>query len=102
MKFTLKQFFNRSVALGATGAFFVALSASGSPVPGNLGSGLDVLVRERLAQQSVETLGKRGGTIDQQLTAQAREYRESAFTNEEGQVKVYIHLAPRDAKASWK
>src|SRR4051794_12132959 len=98
MKFTLKQFFHRSVALGATGVFFVAISAYGNPIPANLGSGLDLLVRDHVQQnEALNTrTSKRARPIDETLAQQARAQRELAFSNEKGQVKVYIHLAPHD------
>jgi hypothetical protein len=72
-------------------SFFVSTSfVLGSPVPANLGSGLDVLVRERVAQQS----GLRGG-VPAALVQQAQSYRDIAITSDAGMVKVYIHLAPK-------
>ncbi len=76
----------------------IATSALAGPVPANLGSGLDVLVRERQAQLAAQSSGK-GATIDEQLAEQARSYRDMAFVNESGQVKVYVHLRPSSKAA---
>ena len=95
MKLKLTNPFPRFGTLGVLSALVVATSAFGGPIPGNLGSGLDVLLRERLALQEAK-----GGAIDPALAAQAQSQRELAFSNEKGQVKVYIHLAPRPAKVA--
>src|SRR6188768_3209662 len=94
MKLKLTNPFPRSGALGVLGALIVATSAFGGPVPANLGSGLDLLVREHLALQEAK-----GGAIDPTLAEQAQSQRDLAITRE-GQVKVYIHLAPRVGKAA--
>jgi hypothetical protein len=70
--------------------FISASFVLGSPVPANLGSGLDVLVRERMAKR----VGV--GKIDTALAQAAQSYRDIAISNKGGQIKVYIHLAPRD------
>ena len=90
MKFKLTSLPPCSRALGVLSAFIVATSAFGGPVPANLGSGLDLLVRERLALQA-----SKDGSIDPTLAEQAQGQRELAITNPDGRVKVYIHLAPR-------
>jgi hypothetical protein len=98
MKLTLKQFTHRSVALGATGVFFTALSAFGSPIPANLGSGLDILVRDHVQQREAANSrsAKRSRNVDEALAQQAVAARQLAFTNDKNQVKVYIHLAPHE------
>lgn len=79
-------------AIGFLSAFLATNMALGGPVPGNLGSGLDVLVRERLTQTT--SSGKRGaGKVDAALADSAKSYRDIAFVNNKGQVKVYIYLA---------
>src|SRR6187431_3228518 len=95
MKLKLTNPFPRSGALGVLGALIVATSAFGGPVPANLGSGLDILVREHLALQE-----SKGGAIDPALAEQAQAQRDLAITNPDGRVKVYIHLAPRTGKAA--
>src|SRR3712207_1171897 len=95
MKLKLTSPFPRSGSLGVLGALIVATSAFGGPVPGNLGSGLDILVRERLALQE-----SKGGAIDPALAEQAEATRDFAITRDEGFVKVYVHLAPRADKSA--
>jgi hypothetical protein len=100
MKLKLTHPFSRFGTLGVLSALIVATSAFGGPVPGNLGSGLDLLVRERLALQEAK-----GGAIDPALTEQAQSQRDLAITHKDGRVKVYVHLAPRaerSAKAAAK
>jgi hypothetical protein len=77
--------------LAHSGALFA------SPVPGNLGSGLDVLVRERLAVQAVAGRSANAGGVDAALVEQAAATRNRAFTTEQDQVKVYIHLVSPSA-----
>lgn len=64
------------------------------PVPGNLGSGLDVLVKERVAQRAAASAarGSARAAVDPALVEQAAAARESAFTRDGDQVKVYVHL----------
>src|SRR3712207_1030714 len=95
MKLKLTSPFPRSGSLGVLGALIVATSAFGGPVPGNLGSGLDLLVREHLALQE-----SKGGGIDPALAEQAQSQRDLAITHADGRVKVYVHLAPRIGKAA--
>ncbi len=105
MKFSLKQFSVRASALGAMGAILVAISASAGSLPNNLGSGLDVIVREHLAQKEAAKPGKSRGQrapVDAQLVAEAKSYRDNAITNAQDQIKVYIHLRPRSEKAEFK
>lgn len=84
------------VAAGVLGALLLAPAATvfAGPVPGNLGSGLDVLVRERLAAQTaaVSARGSAAAAVDPALREQASATRNLAFTTEQDQVKVYIHL----------
>ncbi len=101
MKFSFSPFFFRASALGAAGALLFTLGASASPVPGNLGSGLDVLVREHVAQQSLAAGKQRGGAVDTALAEQAQSYRDISFSNKAGQIKVYIYLAPRQEKEAF-
>jgi hypothetical protein len=74
-------------------------SVFASPVPGNLGSGLDILVRERLAARvaAVAPSGTRAAAVDAALTMQAADTRARAFTTEQDQVKVYIYLVDPSA-----
>jgi hypothetical protein len=95
MKFTLTCPSHRAQTLAVLSALVVASSAFGGPIPANLGSGLDVLLRERVAQQEAK-----GGSIDAGLTEYAQAVRDRAISNEDGFVKVYIHLAPRSGKAA--
>ncbi len=88
----------------AVGVFSVLLfSASGallaSPVPGNLGSGLEVLVQERIAAQAAAVAGRgtNAAAVDPALVARAAATRSLAFTTEQDQVKVYIHLVDPSA-----
>ena len=93
MKFTLTCSSPRARTLAFLSALAVASSAFGGTIPGNLGSGLDVLLRDRLEQQTA----KGGSVVDPGLAEYAQSYRDISFTNPDGQVKVYIHLAPRSA-----
>lgn len=103
MKFTFKTSFLRGSVLSAAGVLLIAFSASAGNVPGNLGSGLDVLLREHVARQQLNQRdGKRGGGIEAALAEQAQGYRDISFANKTGQVKVYIHLAPRNAKGKFR
>ncbi len=99
MKFKSTQNLFRASILSAAGAFIVAASAFAGSVPGNLGSGLDVLVRERQAANAQpKARNLRGGGVNPALAEQAQSYRDISFSNPEGQTKVYIHLAPRAEK----
>ena len=98
MKFTTSIF--RASALSAAGVFFLALSASAGSVPGNLGSGLDVLVRERVAQQ--QNARSKRMPVDARLAEQAQSYRDLSFSNNAGQIKVYVHLLPRTEKGEFR
>lgn len=85
---------NRIVAAGVLGAL-LALSSSqllAGPVPGNLGSGLDVLVREHMALQAAAARGAVAAAIDPVLQEQAAATRKLAVSNPQDQVKVYIYL----------
>ena len=75
-------------------------AALASPVPGNLGSGLEVLVKERVAAQAAAgaARGTNAAVMDPALVAQAATTRSRAFMTEQDQVKVYIHLV--DASTS--
>ena len=95
MQLKFPNHFPRSSTLGVLGALIVGTSVFGGPVPGNLGSGLDLLVRENLARQE-----SKDGAIDPALAEQAQSQRDLAITHPNGQVKVYIHLAPRTGKAA--
>ncbi len=99
MKFSFKHFPPRASALGVMGALVVAIGASASPVPGNLGSGLDVIVRAHLAQKEAGKAKDRNA--DAQLLAEAQSYRDNAITNDKNQVKVYVHLKPRTEKGEF-
>ena len=82
------HFNSRCAGIAVLSALLSAGIALASPVPGNLGSGLDVLVRERLARQG------KNARVDAKLAEQAQSYRDAAFINPQGQVKVYVHLVP--------
>jgi hypothetical protein len=97
MKFNLTSLPPGSRTLGVLGALIVGTSAFAGPVPGNLGSGLDVLVRDHVAQQAAAESKQ---PVDQDLAAQAQSYRDLAITSAKGDVKVYIHLAPREGRAA--
>ena len=75
--------------LASTGA------ALAGPVPGNLGSGLEVLVQEHIASKAAAVAGRgtSASSVDAALVSQAAITRSRAFTTEQDQVKVYIHLA---------
>jgi hypothetical protein len=96
MKLKLTNPFPRSGSLGVLGALIVATTAFGGTVPGNLGSGLDVLVRERQAQQASDQSRSK---LDPSLAQLAQGYRDNAFINDKEQVKVYIHLNPATKKS---
>ncbi len=90
--------------VAAAGMLSVLLVASSgaviaSPVPANLGSGLDVLVQEHLAAQAAAVAGRgtSAAAVDPALAAQAAATRSRAFTTEQDQVKVYIHLVDPSA-----
>lgn len=102
MKFTFKTSFLRGSALGVAGALLIALGANGGSVPANMGSGLDVLLREHLAQKNQAQRSGRGAGVDAALVEQAQGYRDISFSNAGGQVKVYVHLAPRNDKAKFR
>lgn len=96
----MTSFFQQSArpafALGALSSLVLASSAFGGPVPANLGSGLDILVRDRMTQNGQLRAGRAEAS---HLSAQAEATRALAFTNEAEQVKVYIHLrVPMSAK----
>lgn len=105
MKLAFRPFSLRALAMSVALVALLASTAPAGNVPGNLGSGLDVLVRERIAQReaTVRGAGKRGGQqVDARLVEEANGYRNLAFVNEQGQVKVYIHFAPRLSKGPFK
>ncbi len=90
-------FFSFHCLFAFAGALILAASSLAGTVPGNLGSGLDVLVRERQADREAQLAaqkGRKAPRIDSELAQQAAEYRSLAFINELGQVKVYVHLRP--------
>ena len=80
-----------AAALVGTLALAPSTSLLAGPVPANLGSGLDVLVREHLASQAAMRSG-RAMAVDPALTEQAAAMRSLAISNAQDQVKVYIHL----------
>lgn len=88
-----RSFLSHYVVAFACG-LVLAVSTMAGTVPGNLGSGLDVLMRERQAQLAAQK-GRRAPRIDATLAQQAADYRDVAFINDVGHVKVYVHLRPR-------
>lgn len=82
-------------AAGLLSAMLVAASSAvlAGPVPGNLGSGLEVLVQERLVAQAAAARGTTTDAVQPALAERAAAVRNLALTTEQDQVKVYIHLA---------
>jgi hypothetical protein len=102
MKLLFTRSFRGASALAVVMAFALAASAFAGTVPGNLGSGLDVLVREHQAQIAAAQSSDKDkpNIVDPDLVAEAHSYRENAFVSDKGQVKVYVHLRPATDKAS--
>lgn len=103
MKFPRRFNPNHIVAAGVLGALLAVPTGEllASPVPANLGSGLDVLVREHLAVQAASIAGRGSAVtaVDPALLEQAATTRKLAVTNQQDQVKVYIHLSrPMNAR----
>lgn len=99
----MSSLFNSSArpvfAAGVLSTLLVAASSFGSPVPANLGNGLDLIVRERLAANAAA--GAKGrAAVDAVLAREASAVREYAFTNPESdQVLVYVHLKAANSRA---
>ncbi|MBS0661284.1 MAG: S8 family serine peptidase [Verrucomicrobia bacterium] len=87
-------------AVGVLSTLLAASSAFGSPIPANLGNGLDLLVRERLATNAAAGAKGRGAVVDAALVREASAVRDYAFTNAAtDQVLVYVHLKPGNGRA---
>ncbi|MBS0658043.1 MAG: S8 family serine peptidase [Verrucomicrobia bacterium] len=93
MKFS--QFFLPGLAtLGLT------FHASAGGLPGNLGSGLDVLLRERAETRAARGLQLERSAASTALAQQAAALREASSTDASGRVRVYIHLRAGHAAKS--
>jgi hypothetical protein len=92
-----------AAAAGVLGIVLFAHSGAlfAGPVPGNLGSGLDILVGERLAVQAAAAASRAtsAAAMNPALVEQAAATRSLAYTTDQDQVKVYIHLRDPSAKA---
>src|SRR6476661_2161965 len=92
------RLFDARCALTLVGILTFSAIVFADSVPGNLGSGLDVLVRARQEQQASKAAARRGrrdAGVDTDLAQRASEYRDMAIVDDSGMVKVYVHLRPR-------